>query len=223
MPRLHEHNNFVFLLSGLLVVILIGPLIQILTPLKLNSVTSISFVFMLLLGVWSIKGSRRALWLGAIMAVAGVISNMLAIRTGEEIYRILGLVTLFLFLLQTIVLAARVVLAEKINRSNGILGAVSIYLLLGVLWSLLYALTDTMVPGSFNGISEDLAGGDYNTFLYFSFVTLTTLGYGDITPASELAKVFVYIEAIVGQFYLAVLVAGLVGSYLAEKQTPSGE
>ncbi len=219
MPRLHEHNNFVFLLSGLLIVILVGPLLHTVTALRMDTVTSSSFVVMLLLGVWSIKGSRRALWLGVFFAVAGIISNMMAIKTGEEEYRILGLATLFLFLLQTIVLAARAVLAEKINRRNGILGAICVYLLLGVLWSLLYGLIDIISPGSFNGINENLAAGQYNDMLYFSFVTLTTLGYGDILPASELAKVFVYIEAIVGQFYLAVLVAGLVGSYLSEKQT----
>jgi len=219
MPRLHEHNNFIFLLSGLLVVILLGPLTHAVTPMQLDTVTSISFVIMLLLGVWSIKGSRRALWFGAIMAVAGIISNMLAIKTGEDEYRILGLVTLFLFLLQTIILAARAVLAEKINRSNGILGAVCVYLLLGVLWSLLYGLIETAIPGSFNGVTLDHEGSHFNDLLYFSFVTLTTLGYGDISPAKDVARVFVYLEAIVGQFYLAVLVAGLVGSYLSEKQT----
>jgi len=219
VPRLHEHNNFIFLLSGLLIVILVGPLLHTVTTLRMDTVTSSSFVVMLLLGVWSIKGSKRALWLGAFLAVAGIVSNTLAIKTGEEEYRILSLAILFLFLLQTIILAARAVLAEKINRRNGILGAVCVYLLLGVLWSLLYGLIDTMTPGSFNGVEQNLAAGQYNDMLYFSFVTLTTLGYGDISPASELAKVFVYIEAIVGQFYLAVLVAGLVGSYLSEKQT----
>ena len=221
MSRLHGHNNFILLLSGLLAIIVVGPVARDLLQIQVQTATNISFAIMLILGVWSLRGSKYSLVLGILMAVAGIISNMLAIKTGQQLYRILALVILFLFLLQTIVLAAKAVLAEKINRSNGILGAICVYLLLGVMWSLLYGLLDTLTPGSFNGLKQDLDGSHYNDLLYFSFVTLTTLGFGDITPASEIAKVFVYIEAIVGQFYLAVLVAGLVGSYLAEKNMRS--
>jgi hypothetical protein len=55
--------------------------------------------------------------------------------------------------------------------------------------------------------------------VYFSFVTMTTLGYGDITPGNTLTGTFVYIEAIVGQLYLAIMMARLVGLYIASRQT----
>jgi uncharacterized membrane protein len=91
--------------------------------------------------------------------------------------------------------------------------------MLGVIWALCYALLEAMVPGSFKGLTEQAVSSNWNPdWVYFSFVTLTTLGYGDISPLSYSARSLSYFEAIVGQFYLAVLVAALVGAYLSEKQ-----
>ncbi len=56
-------------------------------------------------------------------------------------------------------------------------------------------------------------------YVYFSFVTLSTLGYGDITPGNLLTGTFTYIEAILGQLYLAIMMARLVGLYIANRQT----
>ena len=59
-------------------------------------------------------------------------------------------------------------------------------------------------------------------YIYFSFVTLSTLGYGDISPASEIARSLVYLEAICGQFYIAILVASLVGAHMSEQAENKG-
>ena len=103
--------------------------------------------------------------------------------------------------------------------ANRIIGAVCVYLMLGVIWALTYSLLEAGIPGSFAGLSEQAAGSKWDPdWVYFSFVTLTTLGYGDILPVTSSARAMAYFEAIVGQFYLAVLVAGLVGAYRSEKQ-----
>ena len=103
--------------------------------------------------------------------------------------------------------------------ANRIVGAICVYLMLGVIWALSYALMEATLPGSFKGLTEQAASSSWNPdWIYFSFVTLSTLGYGDITPLTYTARALSYFEAIVGQFYLAVLVAGLVGAYLSEKQ-----
>ena len=84
----------------------------------------------------------------------------------------------------------------------------------------MYSLVETAMPGSFAGLVDQAANSKWNPdWIYFSFVTLTTLGYGDILPLTFSARSLAYFEAIVGQFYLAVLVAGLVGAYLSEKQS----
>lgn len=88
--------------------------------------------------------------------------------------------------------------------------AVCVYLLIGVVWQDLYILVDILIPGSFS--SAVLTGKDY---LYYSFVTLSTLGYGDISPVNGPARALAYTEALVGQLYLTILVARLVGLYIA--------
>ena len=95
-----------------------------------------------------------------------------------------------------------------------------LYLIIGIFWGTIYALLESLVPGSFSGsLLEQANSSDYvlQTFTYLSFVTLTTLGYGDITPMTLGAGGLCQTEAIVGQFYIAILVAFLVGMYSAEK------
>ncbi|TFG66017.1 MAG: two pore domain potassium channel family protein, partial [Nitrospirales bacterium] len=73
------------------------------------------------------------------------------------------------------------------------------------------------IPDSFHGLTSSDIGAQLPELMYYSFVTITTLGYGDIIPVKPLVRTVAYLEAIVGQFYVAVLVAWLVGSYLSEK------
>lgn len=94
------------------------------------------------------------------------------------------------------------------------------YLIFGLFWGSLYYLLELILPGSFAGnlISESHNVSDqYHNFKYFSFVTLTTLGYGDIVPRTRIAASFCQIEAIIGQFFMAVLVARLVGIQVAQE------
>ena len=99
---------------------------------------------------------------------------------------------------------------------DAIWGAVCGYLLLGIIWSFLYSAVETFFPGSFRmpdvqGAVSATALSRDGIFNYYSFITLTTLGYGDVTPTTVLARTLAWMEAVTGQVYLAVLVAGLVG------------
>lgn len=102
--------------------------------------------------------------------------------------------------------------AKIINR-NVIHGAIVVYLLVGFLWSFVYSLIESLHPGSFSHMSERILG--HRPFVYFSFVTLTTLGFGDITPLTPLAQSMTILEAILGQMYLIIQVSWLVGLYVA--------
>jgi hypothetical protein len=116
------------------------------------------------------------------------------------------------------VLRARRVTVDTIASS------LCIYLLLAVAWSILYSLLELMQPDSFAASfsdeveAETMAFGGVDTVhaLYYSFVTMSTLGYGDITPVSPVAQMMAAIQAVVGQFYIAVLVALLVGIYVSQ-------
>jgi voltage-gated potassium channel len=116
----------------------------------------------------------------------------------------------------------------KPASGHTILGVVCGYLLLGIIWGLVYSAVETAFPGSFAAAvgrdrpaPERLSRG---TLGYYSFITLATVGYGDVTPVSPLARTLAWMEAIAGQFYLAILVAGLVGLKVTQalnKDSPS--
>lgn len=89
-------------------------------------------------------------------------------------------------------------------------GGVAVYLLCGLGWSSLYAIFYKLNPQAFNGVSPNNAGPD---LLYFSFTTLTTVGYGDITPAIALSRIFANLEAVFGVMYPTIFIALLVSLY----------
>ena len=84
------------------------------------------------------------------------------------------------------------------------------------MWTYGYSLLEHLLPGSFS-YPDTLAELDTSTFNYFSFVTMTTLGYGDISPVSPPARAMAITQAVTGHFYLAVLVARLVGINIAQR------
>jgi len=174
---------------------------------------------LLAIGLWSLRSSDRAFSAAVAFVIVGIVLNILSAYNDAVIYLFASTLAMLAFLF----LAAgqtmkQIALSDNIS-ANRIVGAICLYLILGVIWALSYALLEATVPGSFKGLTEQAASADWNPdWLYFSFVTLTTLGYGDITPLTFSARSLSYFEAIIGQFYLAVLVAGLVGAYMSEKQ-----
>ena len=100
--------------------------------------------------------------------------------------------------------------------------ALCLYLLLAMLWASLFTLLEGFMPGSFagSGLAQAETLREYHQYFnYFSLVTITTLGYGDITPQTPLAMTLCQVEAILGQFFIAVLVARLVGIQIAQSFT----
>ncbi len=100
------------------------------------------------------------------------------------------------------------------------MGSLCIYLLLGILWAVYYALLAMVDPEAFHYAVP--AGPDLpaSHFLYYSFVTLTTMGYGDVVPISPMVRTAAYLEAVIGQVYLTVLVASLVGRHVSGWSDP---
>jgi hypothetical protein len=130
-----------------------------------------------------------------------------------------------LFLAFTIATVLRNVYTAKDVSADSIYAALCGYLLAGLAFGHLYCLVELVTPGgAFRGSQELTAqlgeeGSQLSLLSYFSFVTLTTLGYGDITPATGAARGLVIVEAVLGQFYVAVLIAELVGRRVAQAVT----
>lgn len=117
-----------------------------------------------------------------------------------------------------ITFAGQLIRSQRIDLQV-IYGTLCLYLIIGLFWGALYSLLYEVSPGSFSGALLEMPKGSLlTTFNYFSMVTLTTLGYGDITPQNHAAGALCQIEAITGQFYIAVVVAWLVGNFIAERQ-----
>jgi hypothetical protein len=125
----------------------------------------------------------------------------------------------FLMLLTSLILSQA--LREGETTSRRIMGAVAAYLLLGMIWSLAYYLITLRIPGAFN-IQEPLtlAGGEtlQSHLFYFSFVTLTTIGYGEIVPVHPMARMLVILEGVTGQLFPAILIARLVSLQVQSKR-----
>ena len=129
-----------------------------------------------------------------------------------EIFLVIVMVTVF----------ADVVSARRVTL-DVIFGSVAVYLLFGVVMAMAYQFANSIAPGSvIESISagEILAGAQFKEFVYFSFVTLTSVGYGDLSPISQIARSIAMFEGVVGQLYLAILVARLVGIHTAQDDTP---
>jgi len=105
--------------------------------------------------------------------------------------------------------------SEKVTKET-IFAAIVSYLLIALMWAFLYMILELMVPGSFS-FPDKGRRPEVMRFEYFSFVTITTLGYDDITPVTDKASALVLIEAVVGQIYLVVLVAWLVGMHVSHR------
>lgn len=115
--------------------------------------------------------------------------------------------------------AVRFAMRDRIVDAEHIYAALSVYLLGGVCFGVLHWGIESAWPGSF-GAGGTGAGFSLPTAIYFSFVTLATLGYGDVVPKSEMARGVAVLEAVGGQLYIAVMIARLVGAQLQRPGDP---
>ena len=172
------------------------------------------FVMVLLSGAWVIADHRK---IATALAALGVLALGIAWLPLPWLGAMRPLVHQAATLLAVVLLAAmvciRVFSAGSITTQR-VMGAVALYLLLGVAWGNAYEIIAQLDAGAF---SHPVTSGGVERWFYFSFVTLTTVGYGDITPLSRSARVLAMGEAMVGQLYPAIILARLVTLQAAPK------
>jgi len=171
----------------------------------------------LLLAALSVAGSHRVavvLFSGAaIFHFASMVSETTAVATAAEMFRLLFLGYVFGVIVWR-------VLRDRVVTFDTVAGAACAYFLLGLVWGDLFLLVERWRPGSFAIPSGWMVGpgGDLRSALmYFSFATLTTLGYGDIRPTDAAAGSLCAAEAFIGQLYLAIMIARMVGLYTSQR------
>jgi voltage-gated potassium channel len=213
-----EKTNFFYLLGALLFLLIALPLAQDLHYRDMLMVRAVVFSVLLLVGIWSLKGGGRLYMAGMVFVVAGIALSILTANLDALPLKYGAALAMLGFLTVAIIHTLRQVVFGTELDLNRLVGAICVFLLLGIIWAFAYSLLELAVPDSFRGFSAGHGPGFDTGWLYFSFVTLTTLGYGDITPVSATARTLAYMQAIAGQFYVAVLVAGLVSAFIADRQ-----
>jgi hypothetical protein len=212
VPSLHttfdRAPRFVLLLVLILMDLMLAPLLAA-TPAGLRAAQFLSAV-MMVAALWA-AGVHRPV---VALFVPTLLAQTLAVLWGGEVLTATALFLRIAFFGYTTGLIMWRTLREAEVSLDTIAGAACAYTLLAVVWASMYLLLEFLHPGSFHIPEDWLMGAARDpsaALVYFSFVTLTTVGYGDITPAWAGAGGLAVSEAIVGQLYLAITVARLVG------------
>jgi len=217
-------DNYAFLLSGLLLLFLFIPILHSFPGLAEDSFVMrvglpAGYSGLMLLGVWSLQEENRLFRLGMALAVLSVVFSVSAIIYSNLVFRLCLNLTVLSFSAISAVIVVRHVFGGATVDRNLLFGAMCVYLLIGLIWAILYGLIVQFWPGSFNGLANPGGTVTMDNLLYYSFVTLAGLGYGDITPLAPLARTLAYMEVIAGQLYIAIMLAGLVGIFLNERSS----
>jgi hypothetical protein len=166
-------------------------------------------------GIWAVGYQRPFRFIGIVLGLPTLLWCV-ELFTGIHIMPagVGKFIALTFYLYTTLVILVFVLNAKKVT-SDILYGAVCVYLMFGMTWMLGYRIIEHFQPGSFVVGGEPLSGGGFEVvdLIYYSFVTLTTLGYGDILPVSGPARSLAVLEATCGVLYLAILIARLVSLY----------
>ena len=207
-------DRFLFLTVFIVALIVLGPFIE--GFVRLRFFMDLFFSIIFIATIYAVSQKRIHIMIAVIL----IIPTLLAVWT-EDVPEYNTLLTigyvsgLTLFGFAVISILTFIFSQQEVTRQT-ISAAVSVYLILALMWTFIYRLIENLYPNSF-AVAHDKLMGAENIYLYFSLVTITTLGYGDITPIGKQAVSFAVLEAITGQIYLVVVVAWFVGMYISKK------
>ena len=208
--------NFTYLLASLVFLLFASACVNHFYPSgEGQSLIIGAIVITMITGILSIRSTNHIFNTGLGLTIGVITIAFLSTLFDLAELDKLQLLLLLLFFIMTLKVAAKQALFSGEITVNCIVGSICIYLLLGLIWALLYALISQYIPDAFSGINDPEWKQAFPDFVYFSFVVLTTLGFGDLLPVSPIARFLVSMEAIFGVFYMAIVVSSLVGAKLA--------
>ena len=186
-------------------------------------IVSILLSLVLISAVLAVANRRRTFVVAVLLAIPAVVGRWINHFRPDllppAIFLVAGLV-LVAFVVANLL---RFILRAPSVNAEVLCASISAYLMLGLMWTMAYWLVDQLTPGgafSFNTNAGPRSINGFNAF-YFSFITLSTVGYGDITPVSRIARWLAAMEAMTGLLYVAVLIARLVSLYSSPKSDDS--
>jgi uncharacterized integral membrane protein len=162
--------------------------------------------------------SRVIRWMALVLIGGSAAAATLALTHSADSSAGVANLWAALILLCAVVLIVRRVLMQQSVTLQSLYGAISAYMIIGLMFAALYGAMNKFSGGFF---SHNMTG-NLKTFQYFSFTTLTTLGYGDFTAASDSGRAVAVMEAMLGQVFLATLVARLVAAFRGRERPADG-
>jgi voltage-gated potassium channel len=166
--------------------------------------------------ICTIKLKKVQTLIATILVLPLIISTWASYAVGYTLVSMATQIFGALFLGYAVINILHIISKTKEIRRETIFAAIVAYLLLALMWAFVYSILEMAIPGSF-ALPDKGFRGYFLQFQYFSFITITTLGYGDIIPLTDKASTLAICEAVVGQIYMVVLVAWLVGMHVSRK------
>jgi len=205
--------RFVFLLAALLLLLLFYPFHN--GTLIANLLFGAVNMAILVAGVFAASHSRRTLLAALALGLPALALQWIHLISQDRLAGNLMYINIVLFYVFTIFLVLGQVLRPGVVTHDNICGAIAAYILTAVAWATLYGLVDNLAPGSFIIYcqSDKVSPMSMQDFLFFSFTTLTSTGYGNILPVARHAQSLAILEQMAGVFYVAILIARLAGLY----------
>jgi hypothetical protein len=182
-------------------------------------ILSALFSLVLLAAVFAVAARKRTLIIAIALAVPAITGRWINHFRPDLVHPAVFLVCALLLLAFVITHLLRFILRAPVVTLEVLCASISVYLMLGLMWTIAYWLVDQLTPGGAFSFNTNRGAQSMNGFtgFYFSFITLSTVGYGDITPVSRFARWLAAMEAMVGLLYVAVLIARLVSLYSTAK------
>ncbi len=211
--KLHKHYhqpNYLYFLLSLVLLILLPPFAELLEVGEL--LVQITFGVVVFMSVLYTTTSTKETVLYFILGA--LLYTLFLYAQSIREFGLLNVVLMFVFFSLVFIKIVRYILKSKAITVNDVYACVSGYLVLGIMAAPNLFLIEQLYPGSFSGADH----ANFYDFLYFSYITLTTVGFGDITPVHPLAKSLSLLISITGQLYLTILVAIIIGKYLTFDQ-----
>ncbi len=205
-------SRFSLLFIGIILTLALRPFLE--SSFGARLLSGIFFSFILLACIYSISETRRAFGFALALALPAVCSIWLGTVLRGSSWQIAMAVLQVIFWSYTLKVILLHLLRTREVTGDTIIGAACVYFLIGLAWSFIFFVLESLSPGSFSFPASQKAFG-FNVFIYFSFITLTTTGFGDITPVSTPARSLVILEAALGQLFVAITISMLVGNYLS--------
>ncbi len=218
-----EERTFLFLTLALLLILVYTPL----ASGRLAKLVLVELSFAVVLGVGLSAAGYRRLYLAMLFGLWVVSTGLDAVAyalgglRAQAWLNVLNDISSLVFLVGCTVLLLRRVFQTRRVTTNSVFAATSAYLLLALVWAMVYSLVSHVDPQAFAQSRSTLADTRQD-MVYFSLVTITTLGYGDLAPVAPFARMLAAVEAVTGQLYLTVLVAWLVGLSLGHRRASQG-